>query len=142
MILDSSALVAVFDGEREHLAFSSAIMAAPRRRISAATLVEVTMVIDGRKDAVQSRQFDELVDGMDIEIAPFTERQARIAREAFRDFGRGSGHPAGLNLGDCFAYALAKDTGEPLLYKGDDFVYTDVRSVFPRGDVDGGSEAT
>ena len=142
MIIDSSALVAVFDGEREHLAFSSAIMAAPRRRISAATLVEVTMVIDGRKDAVQSRQFGELVDGMDIEIAPFTERQARIAREAFRDFGRGSGHPAGLNLGDCFAYALAKDTGEPLLYKGDDFVYTDVRSVFPRGDVDGGSEAT
>ena len=70
------------------------------------------------------------------------ERQARIAREAFRDFGRGSGHPAGLNLGDCFAYALAKDTGEPLLYKGDDFVHTDVRSVFPRGDVDGGSEAT
>ena len=80
---------------------------------------------------------DDLVGGMDIEIAPFTERQARLAREAFRDFGRGSGHRARLNLGDCFAYALAKDAGEPLLYKGDDFVHTDVRAGFPRGYVEG-----
>lgn len=137
MIIDSSALVAVFDGEPEHPAFTQAIFGASRRRISAATFVEVTMVIDGRKDVVQSRQFDDLLSGMDIEIAPFTERQARIAREAFRDFGRSSGHRARLNLGDCFAYALAKDAGEPLLYKGDDFVHTDVRSVFPRGYVDG-----
>ena len=142
MIIDSSALVAVFDGEPEHGAFTRAIFEASRRRMSAATFVEVIMVIDGRRDVVQSRQFDDLVGGMDIEIAPFTERQARLAREAFRDFGRGSGHRARLNLGDCFAYALAVDTGEPLLYKGDDFVYTDVRSVFPCGDVDGGSEAT
>ena len=95
-----------------------------------------------RAGPVASRGLDQFIDDAQISIEPVSARQAEVARQAYRDFGKGSGHPAGLNLGDCFAYALAKDTGEPLLYKGDDFVYTDVRSVFPRGDVDGGSEAT
>ena len=78
------------------------------------------------RDPVASRQFDELIGVARIAIASVTEQQARIARDAYRDFGKGSGHPAGLNFGDCFAYALAKDTGEPLLFKGRDFTHTDV----------------
>lgn len=140
MIVDSSAIVAILGEEPEERAFASAMAGAERRLMSAVTLVETYMVVDGRKNVVTSRKLDDLLASTSVEIAPFTERQARIAREAFRDFGRGSGHPAGLNLGDCFAYALAKDAGEPLLYKGDDFIHTDVRSVFPRGYVEGVSD--
>ena len=96
------------------------------RRISAATYVEIGAVIDGGRDPVASRLVDELLATAGIVIEPVTEAQARIAREAYRDFGKGSGHAAGLNFGDCFAYALAKATGEPLLFKGDDFSQTDV----------------
>ena len=81
------------------------------------------------RDPITSRRFDELVHEAQIVIEPVTEAQARIAREAYRDFGKGSGHRAKLNFGDCFAYALAKDTGEPLLFKGDDFAQTDIKSV-------------
>jgi ribonuclease VapC len=83
-------------------------------------------VIDGARDALSSRQFDDLLRRADVEIVPVTADQAKIARAAFRDFGRGSGHAAGLNYGDCFVYALAKDLDEPLLFKGDDFIHTDV----------------
>ena len=79
------------------------------------------------------REFDTVLADLQISTVPFTAEQALIARAAYRDYGKGSGHPAQLNLGDCFAYALAKDSGEPLLYKGDDFGHTDVRSVFPGG---------
>jgi ribonuclease VapC len=103
-----------------------AIEEAAERRISAANWLEAAAVIDGSRDPVASRRFDELVDVARIAVVPVTETQARIARAAYRDFGKGSGHPAGLNFGDCFAYALAKDTGEPLLFKGRDFVHTDV----------------
>jgi ribonuclease VapC len=75
---------------------------------------------------VASRRFDDLFREADLIIEEVTEAQARIAREAYRDFGKGSGHPAGLNFGDCFAYALAKTTGEPILFKGDDFSRTDL----------------
>ena len=81
------------------------------------------------RDAVASRCFDELVLEAQIVIEPVTEAQARIAREAYRDFGKGSGHQAKLNFGDCFAYALAKVTGEPLLFKGGDFEQTDIKSA-------------
>jgi ribonuclease VapC len=137
MIIDSSALVAILVGEPEAYAFQASISAAERRIISAASYVESAMVIDGRRNPDLSRRVDDFLANQSVSVAPFTERQARIAREAFRDYGRASGHPARLNLGDCFAYALAKDVGEPLLYKGDDFVHTDVRSVFPRGHVEG-----
>ena len=107
-------------------ACAEAIEAAPHRRISAANFVEAAIVIDGSRDPVASRRFDDLVKEAQLVIEAVTEVQARIPREAYRDFGRGSGHPARLNFGDCFAYALARATGEPLLFKGDDFVHTDI----------------
>lgn len=126
MIIDTSAIVAILRGEPEARRFAEAIEAAPVRRISATTYVEIGAVIDGGRDPVASRLVDELLATAGIVIESVTEAQARIAREAYRDFGKGSGHAAGLNFGDCFAYALAKATGEPLLFKGDDFSRTDV----------------
>ncbi len=126
MIIDTSAIVAILRDEPEAPAHASAIMGARSRRISAASYVEVGAVIDGARDPVASRKVDELLRVAGITIEPVTEDQARIARAAYRDFGRGSGHPAGLNFGDCFAYALATVTGEPLLFQGDDFGHTDV----------------
>jgi ribonuclease VapC len=98
-------------------------------RLSAASLLEAAIVTDASRDPVLSRELDDLVDALGIIIEPVTEHQARIAREAYRDYGKGSGHPARLNFGDCFAYALARDRGEPLLYKGSDFAHTDIRSA-------------
>jgi ribonuclease VapC len=126
MIVDTSALIAILRDEPEASVMAHAIEDAAERRISAANWLEAAAVIDGSRDPVASRRFDELVDVARIAVVPVTEAQARIARAAYRDFGKGSGHPAGLNFGDCFAYALAKDTGEPLLFKGHDFVHTDV----------------
>nr|WP_246301159.1 type II toxin-antitoxin system VapC family toxin [Microbacterium immunditiarum] len=106
---------------------ADAMASANRRLMSAATYVEASVVIDARQNPVASRLFDELFD--DIEIVPATAEQARIAREAYRDYGRGSGHPARLNFGDCFSYALATERREPLLYVGGDFAHTDIRSA-------------
>ena len=108
------------------IAYAGAIGGATSRRVSAATFLEAAIVIDGSRDPVASRRFDDLCRAAQLVIEPVTEAQARIAREAYRDFGKGSGHPAGLNFGDCFAYALARATGERLLFKGNDFVHTDV----------------
>ena len=130
MIVDTSALIAILRDEPEATACAKAIEEAPVRRISAATILEAALVIDGSRDPVASRRFDDLCAEAQLVIEPVTEVQARVAREAFRDFGRGSGHPANLNFGDCFAYALARVTGEPLLFKGDDFVHTDITPVF------------
>jgi ribonuclease VapC len=129
MIIDTSAIVAILREEAEARRFAEVIEAAPVRRISAATYVEIGAVIDGARDPVASRLVDELLAAAQIVIEPVTPAQARIAREAYRDFGKGSGHAAGLNFGDCFAYALARATGEPLLYKGDDFSHTDVAAA-------------
>ena len=129
MIVDTSALIAILRDEPEAEAFAHAIERSIVRRLSAANFVEAAVVIDGSRDPVASRRFDELVLMAEIRIEPVTEAQARIAREAYRDFGRGSGHQAKLNFGDCFAYALAKITGEPLLFKGDDFAQTDIKSA-------------
>jgi ribonuclease VapC len=129
MIIDTSAIVAILRAEPEALAFAKAIETAVIRRISAANFVEAAIVIDGSHNPIASRRFDDLVKEAQLVIEPVTEAQAQIARKAYRDFGRGSGHPAKLNFGDCFAYALAKDRGEPLLYKGDDFAHTDITAV-------------
>ena len=129
MIVDSSALLAILRAEPEMLACARAIEDAARRRISAANFLETAIVIDGSRDPVASRRLDDLIRAADLAIEPVTEAQARIAREAYRDFGKGSGHPAQLNFGDCFAYALAKVTGEPLLFKGNDFGRTDIASA-------------
>lgn len=126
MILDTSALVAILRDEPEAPAFVRAIERAETRRLSAVSFVEAAAVIDSAREPVASRRFDELVQTADLTIEAVTEEQARIAREAYRDFGRGSGHPARLNFGDCFSYALARAIGEPLLFKGDDFAHTDV----------------
>ena len=129
MIVDASAVIAILRQEPEAQAFARAISSATVRRISAVNYVEAAAVIDGSRDPIASRRFDDLFRAAQLLIEPVTEAQARTAREAYRDFGKGSGHPARLNLGDCFAYALAKVKGEPLLFKGDDFIHTDVSSA-------------
>jgi ribonuclease VapC len=126
MIIDTSALLAILRDEPEAASYAEAIQQANSRRLSAVSFVETAVVVDGGRDPVASRGFDDLLQAAQIAIDPVTEAQARVARDAYRDFGRGSGHPAKLNFGDCFAYALAKITGEPLLFKGKDFVHTDV----------------
>jgi ribonuclease VapC len=126
VIVDTSALVAILRDEADAKTFAMAIAGADRRRLSAANYVETAIVIDGSRNPIASRHFDDLLREAEIVIEPVTEEQAKIAREAYRDFGRGSGHPAGLNFGDCFAYALAKALHEPLLFKGDDFVHTGI----------------
>jgi ribonuclease VapC len=129
VIVDTSALLAILRDEPEALDCAQAIEQARVRRISAASLLEAAIVIDMNRDPVASRRLDELIDAAAIIIEPVTAEQARIGREAYRDFGRGTGHPAQLNFGDCFAYALAKAMGEPLLFKGPDFRQTDLRPV-------------
>jgi ribonuclease VapC len=131
MIIDTSALLAILRDEPEAATYAEAIQRANSRRLSAVSFVEAAVVIDGSRDPVASRGFDDLLQEAQIVVDPVTEAQARIARDAYRDFGRGSGHPAKLNFGDCFAYALAKITGEPLLFKGKDFAHTDVKQVLP-----------
>jgi ribonuclease VapC len=126
MIVDSSALIAILRSEPEAQAFATAIAAVRDRRVSAVNFVEAAVVIDGSRDPIASRRFDELVREAELQIEPVTEAHARIAREAYRDFGKGSGHRASLNFGDCFAYALAKTKQEPILCKGDDFKHTDL----------------
>jgi ribonuclease VapC len=126
MIVDTSALIAILRDEPEARAFAIAIADADRRRLSAANYLEAAIVIDGSRDPIASRRFDDLLREGGISIEPVTEEQAKIAREAYRDFGRGSGHAARLNFGDCFAYALAKTTGEPLLFKGDNFLHAGI----------------
>lgn len=129
MIVDTSALIAILRAEPEATACAEAIEAASHRRISAANFVETAIVIDASRDPIASRRFDDLVKEAELLIEPVTEVQARIARDAYRDYGHGSGHPARLNFGDCFAYALARATGEPLLFKGSDFSHTDIASA-------------
>jgi ribonuclease VapC len=131
MIIDTSALIAILRAEDDASDMAHAIEQARDRQISAANYLEAAVVIDGSRDPVASRRFDELVQAADLRIEPVTQDQAQIAREAYRDFGKGSGHKAGLNFGDCFAYALAKATGQPLLYKGDDFTHTDITPALP-----------
>ena len=130
MIVDASALVAIIRSEAGAERFAAALEAASTSRMSAANYFEAAIVIDGSRNATLSRRLDDVVADASIAIEPVTERQARIAREAYRDYGKGSGHPAGLNFGDCFAYALARDTSEPLLFKGGDFAKTDIKSAF------------
>ena len=129
MIVDSSALVAIVLGEPERRDFLSRLRSEPSPRISAVSWTEVGVVLDGRRDPVLSRGYDALVDALRITVVDVTAADARAARQAYRDFGRGSGHRARLNFGDCFSYALAIRLDEPLLFTGDDFVHTDVRRV-------------
>ena len=132
MIVDTSALLAILRDEPEARPFAEAIEGAAAPRISAANFLEAAIVVDASRDPIASRRLDDLLKAASIAIEPVTEDQARIGREAYRDFGKGSGHPAQLNFGDCFAYALAKVRSEPLLFKGRDFAHTDVTSAIGR----------
>jgi ribonuclease VapC len=127
MILDTSVLVAVITGEPDRDELLEQMQKAPHLLMSVGSYLECAIVLDGRRDPVLSRYLDALLDALGVSLFPLDEQQARVARQAYADFGRGSGHPARLNFGDCFAYALATTTGEPLLFKGDDFTQTDVR---------------
>jgi ribonuclease VapC len=129
VIVDTSALVAIINLELDGPLYEAAIEASRINRISAATYLEVSIVIDRSRDPMVSRRVDDILSVGEFVIEPVTATQARIAREAYRDFGKGSGHRAGLNYGDCFAYALARERDEPLLFKGDDFRHTDIRFV-------------
>jgi len=131
VIIDTSALISILRAEDDAGDMARAIEKAQVRRISAANFVETAVVIDASRDPVASRRFDELVEAAELSVEAVTFDQARIARDAYRDFGKGSGHKARLNFGDCFAYALAKTAGEALLFKGDDFGYTDVTPALP-----------
>ena len=127
MIVDTSALVAIVTGEEDGPAFARAIDRAKVVRMSAATYVEASVVVNRRRDPALAMRFDDLLEETDFVIEPVTVEQARIARQAYRDYGRGSGHAANLNYGDCFSYALARSLREPILFKGGDFVHTDLR---------------
>ena len=129
MIIDSSSLIAILKREPAWEALSEALDASNSSKMSAASFLEASIVVDGWRNPVLSREWDDLVERFSIHIEPVTAEQARIARQAYRDYGKGSGHPANLNFGDCFSYALARDKREPILYKGDDFVHTDLRSA-------------
>ena len=126
MIVDTSAIVAILRAEADARSLAGAIAGANIRRVSAVSYAEAAAVIDGSRSPVASRRFDDFFREAELVIEPVTAEQARVAREAYRDFGKGSGHAAQLNFGDCFAYALARALGEPLLFKGDDFRHTDI----------------
>lgn len=129
MIVDTSAVVAILRAEDDAGLYADAIAGAEVRRLSAASYLECGIVLDSQRDPIISRCLDELLQEADFVVQPVTERQVRLARQAYADFGKGSGHRAGLNFGDCLSYALALDVREPLLWKGDDFGQTGVESA-------------
>jgi ribonuclease VapC len=128
IVLDSSALVAILRDEAERSDFIDAVIDDGNPRISSATYLEASMVMELRFGDRGSRELDALLGEIGVEIVPFDEAQAKIARDAFRRYGKGL-HRAALNLGDCFAYALAKALDAPLLFKGRDFALTDVKRL-------------
>lgn len=128
MVLDTSALLALLLDEPEADAFRVAVEDDLTRLVSAATLLEAALVIEARKGEAGGRELDLLMQKAEIQVVPVDGEHVAEARRAYRRFGKGR-HAAGLNYGDVFAYALARTTGEPLLFKGDDFARTDVRRV-------------
>ena len=128
MVLDTSAVVAILSNEPERERFVALIGRSVNRRISAANRVEATLVVEGRKRDAGRADLDLFLAEAEVEIVPVTPEQVEIACAAFRRYGKGR-HPARLNFGDVFAYALAKTTGEPMLFKGDDFARTDIASA-------------
>ena len=125
MIIDSSAILTIVLGEPDRFRYVEALLEGAPRRMSVANWLESTMVVDRRGSALSISHFEEFMRDAAIECMPVSVSQASIARLAWRTFGRGV-HPAQLNYGDCFAYALAKETREPLLFKGNDFTQTDI----------------
>jgi len=129
VIVDSSALIAILAGEPDAEELNDVLSGAVRPALSVANYLEAAIVLGRHPARRAGEKLDRYLVAGQVELADVTESQARIARAAYRNFGRGTGHPAGLNFGDCFAYALAIDRDESLLYKGNDFKHTDVRSA-------------
>jgi ribonuclease VapC len=128
MVIDTSAVVAILFDEPDRSAITAAIELADARRMSAATFVEVSIVVEARYGPAGRQELDLLLEHADVEVVPVDAGQARAARQAWSRFGKGR-HPAALNLGDCFSYALAATEAQPLLCKGDDFRRTDIAIV-------------
>jgi ribonuclease VapC len=128
MVVDSSALLAILLKEPERDALAAALAAAPVRLLSSVNAFEAAIVVLARKGEAGLRELDLLLHAAAVDVVPFAAEHLALAREGYERFGKGR-HPAGLNLGDCAAYALARHSGEPLLFKGEDFARTDVRSA-------------
>ena len=128
MIIDTSAILAILLAEEDMRLYIEAMVDASTRRMSAGTLLEAYVVLERRREHTGVQQLDSLLRRAPIEIVPVTVDHVLVAHQAYRRFGKGI-NPAGLNYGDCFAYALAKISGEPLLFKGEDFARTDVETV-------------
>jgi len=129
MILDTSALISILTGEPDAVALAQVLDQPATVRLSAASYIEAFIVLQKRRDSVLAVKLDDLIEDAKITIEPVTEVQARFATQAYQSYGKGSGHPANLNFGDCFSYALAREKREPILFKGDDFNHTDLRSA-------------
>lgn len=127
MIVDTSAVVAILSGEPETKDFTALLLASASNRMAPGTWVELAAVNTRRFRGQLEAEINGLMAEFDITVEPMTVRQAQIGHAAYRKYGLGARHPARLNFGDCFAYALAIDTSEPLLFKGDDFIHTDVK---------------
>ena len=128
MIIDTSAILAILFGEPDAARYEKAIAMAWPRRMSVAALLEAAIVVESRGGTAAGNELDLLLKAASIELVPVTAEQADIARRAWRRFGKGN-HPAGLNFGDCFVYALAATSREPLLFKGQDFTHTDIETA-------------
>ena len=129
MIVDTSAIVAIVRSEKHATQCLDALERAQRVSISAGTCIETFIVVDASDASLVTLTLENIMSRYEILIEPVTEAQVRIARLAYRRYGKGSGHPARLNFGDCFAYALARDRNEPLLFVGNDFIHTDIKSA-------------
>ena len=125
MVIDTSAVLAIFLGEPERKQFLDAILEAVRRQISAASVLETGIVLESKRGESAGREFDLFIVRASLEVVAVDAEQIEIARSAWRSFGKGR-HPAGLNFGDCFTYALARSSGERVLAKGRDFALTDI----------------
>lgn len=130
MVIDTSALVAILYDEAERAPFAEAIAGDPRRLVSAASVLETSIVVESQRGEPAGRELDLLIRRIKATVVEVDEDQIELARAAWRRYGKGR-HPAGLNFGDCFSYALARHEGEPLLFKGSDFSQTDVEAVRP-----------
>jgi ribonuclease VapC len=131
VIVDTSVIIAILRDEPDAAKIGEVLERPEIRRMSAVSYVEAAVVVDSNRNPVLSRRLDDLLRDLQIAVEPVTLNHARLAREAYRDFGKGR-HRAGLNFGDCFAYALAKSLNEPLLFKGNDFRHTDIRRATDR----------
>jgi ribonuclease VapC len=131
MVVDTSALIAILFGEPETESFVQALVNDPKKMISAFNILESAIVVEAKKGEAGGRELDLLVHRARIQIIPLNSDQVELALAAWRKYGKGN-HPASLNIGDCCAYALAKYSGEPLLFKGKDFDQTDIQPVMGR----------